>query len=57
MVCYFFAAYFGARMTKNLEEKTLEYMAAVYFLVISVFFFWNAYTGTFGEHSKKKKDK
>ena len=55
MISYFFAAYFGAKMTKDLSEKALEYCAAVYFLVISLFFFCNAYTGTFGMSSDGKK--
>jgi len=55
MISYFFAAYFGARITKDLSEKALEYSAGVYFLVISIFFFWNAYTGTFGMSSDGKK--
>ena len=53
MVSYFFAAYFGAKFTKNLTEKTLEYMAAFYFLIISIFFFWNGYTGTYGAKNTK----
>jgi uncharacterized protein len=48
MVCYFLAAYFGAHFTKNFASKTLEYMCGTYFLILALFFYWNAYTGTFG---------
>ncbi len=48
-ITYFFMAFIGAYLTKNLSNKVLEYVTAVYFLLISIFFFWNAYTGTYGE--------
>lgn len=48
-VTYFFAAFGGAYLTKNISNKTLEYITATYFLIISLFFFWNGYTGTYGE--------
>jgi len=48
-VTYFIFAYFGAYFTKDVSNKTLEYCTGVYFLLISIFFFWNAYTGTYGE--------
>ena len=54
-VTYFFAAFIGAYLTKEVSNKTLEYITASYFLVISVFFFWNAYTGTYGETSNGSK--
>ena len=54
-VTYFFAAFIVAYLTKEVSNKTLEYITASYFLVISVFFFWNAYTGTYGETSNGSK--
>jgi uncharacterized membrane protein YfcA len=54
-VTYFFVAFIGAYLTKELSNKTLEYITAFYFLVISVFFFWNAYTGTYGETNNGSK--
>ena len=54
-IFYFIAAYFGAYLTKDLSNKTLEYTTGVYFLCVSLFFFWNAYTGTYGEISHGKK--
>jgi len=48
-VTYFFVAFIGAYLTRNMSNKILEYITALYFLVISAFFFWNAYTGTYGE--------
>jgi hypothetical protein len=54
-ITYFFVALLGAYLTKNVSNKYLEYVTATYFLVISCFFFWNAYTGTYGESSGKQK--
>lgn len=54
-VTYFFMAFIGAYLTKNMSNKVLEYITACYFLIISIFFFWNAYTGTYGETSNGKK--
>jgi len=48
-VCYFVAAYFGAHFTKDISNTFLEYACGFYFLIISSFFFWNAYTGHFGK--------
>ena len=47
-VMYFFMALIGAYITKKLSSKLLEYITGTYFLIISLFFYWNAYTGTFG---------
>ena len=52
MISYFFAAYIGAYITKDMSDKTLEYSASLYFFIIGSFFLWNAYTGFFGEKSK-----
>lgn len=54
-ITYFFVAFIGAYLTRNISNKTLEYVTGVYFLIISIFFFWNAYTGTYGETSNGKK--
>jgi hypothetical protein len=54
-ICYFFMAFIGAYATRNLPNKTLEYATAIYFLVISLFFFWNGYTGAYGESDGQKK--
>ena len=54
-VTYFFVAFIGAYLTKEITNKTLEYITGMYFLIISLFFFWNAYTATYGETSNGKK--
>jgi len=54
-VCYFFMAFLGAYLTKEISNKGLEFLTGIYFLLISAFFFWNSYTGTFGEEQNGKK--
>jgi len=54
-ITYFFMAFIGAYLTRNTSNKVLEYITAFYFLIISLFFFWNAYTGTYGESSNGQK--
>jgi uncharacterized membrane protein YfcA len=54
-ITYFFMAFIGAYLTRNKSNKVLEYITAFYFLIISLFFFWNAYTGTYGESSNGQK--
>jgi uncharacterized membrane protein YfcA len=54
-ITYFFVAFVGAYLTRNISNKMLEYITGFYFLIISIFFFWNAYTGTYGESSNGKK--
>lgn len=49
IVVYFFAAWVGAFFTKNVTDQTLEYVSGVYFILIGLFFLWNAYTGTYGQ--------
>lgn len=49
MISYFFAAYFGAYITKSITNSQLEFISAIYFFVIGGFFLWNSYTGTYGE--------
>ena len=48
-ICYFFLAYVGARMTHKISNKNLQYATGVYYLIICMFFFWNAHTGTYGQ--------
>jgi uncharacterized membrane protein YfcA len=48
-ITYFFMAFIGAYLTRQISNKMLEYITGFYFLIISIFFFWNAYTGTYGE--------
>jgi len=55
-ICYFFLAFIGAYLTKNLSNQNLEFITGFYFLVISAFFFWNSYTGTYGESQNGKKN-
>ena len=54
MVSYFFAAYFGAYFTKDVDNATLEMVSGVYFITIGLFFLWNSFTGTFGESKTNK---
>lgn len=54
-ITYFFMAFLGAYLTQNISNKVLEYITAIYFLLISLFFFWNAYTGTYGESKYANK--
>jgi len=54
-LCYFLLAFVGAYLTKSVSNRTLEFITGIYFLIISAFFFWNSYTGTFGETSNGKK--
>ena len=54
-ICYFITAYFGAYITRQVNDKTLEFVTGIYFLIISIFFFWNSYTGTFGEKVSNEK--
>ena len=54
-ICYFFAAFGGAYLTQNISNKMLEFVSGLYFMVISLFFFWNSYTGTYGETTDGKK--
>lgn len=49
IISYFIAAYFGAYFSKDITNSILQYACGVYFLIISCFFFWNAYTGHFGK--------
>jgi uncharacterized membrane protein YfcA len=48
MISFFIAAFVGARISKMINATYLEYTCGFYFLMISLFFFWNAYTKRFG---------
>jgi uncharacterized membrane protein YfcA len=45
---YLIMSFVGAYITKDVSNKTLEYITGIYFCLIGVFFLWNANTGTFG---------
>ena len=49
-IAYFIAAYFGAYLTKDITNKTLEIISGIYFILIGLFFIWNSITGTYGEN-------
>ena len=53
-ICYFFAAYFGSYIVKDVSESHLEYGASIYFIFIGLFFLWNGYSGFFGNTKIKK---
>lgn len=48
MVSYFIAAYFGAKITKDIPQHTLQLVASIYMISIGVFMFWNSRTKTYG---------
>ena len=48
-ISYFIAAYFGAYLTKNVKNGTLELISGIYFIIIGLFFLWNSITGKYGE--------
>jgi uncharacterized membrane protein YfcA len=50
-IAYFIAAYFGAFLTKDITNKTLEIISGIYFILIGCFFIWNSITGTYGENN------
>jgi len=52
-ISYFFMAFVGAYLTKSITNRNLEFITGIYFLIISAFFFWNSYTGTYGEGSSQ----
>ena len=57
MISYFFAAYIGAYITKDVSDASLEYVVAFYFFIIGIFFLWNSYTGFFGKETNKTGEK
>jgi uncharacterized membrane protein YfcA len=50
-ISYFFMAFVGAYLTKTISSRTLECIPGAYFLLISLFFFWNSFTGTYGKNT------
>jgi len=43
-VTYFLAAYIGAQINKMYNQKTLEYACATVFLLITLYFYYHAYS-------------
>lgn len=43
-VTYFLAAYIGAKINNMYSQKTLEYACATVFLLITIYFFYHAYS-------------
>jgi uncharacterized membrane protein YfcA len=43
-ISYFFSAYFGAKINGLYDEKTLKYSCATCFLIITIYFYYDAYT-------------
>lgn len=43
-ITYFLAAYIGAQINKMYDQKTLEYACATVFLMITIYFYYHAYT-------------
>ena len=43
-VTYFLAAYIGAKINKMYDQKTLEYACATVFLLITIYFYYHAYS-------------
>jgi uncharacterized protein len=48
-ITYFIAAYYGSIINKNVDNKKLQYGCAVSFLIIAMYFFYEAYTSVPGE--------
>lgn len=44
VITYFLFAYFGARIHGLYDDKTLKYSCATVFLIITIFFYYDAYT-------------
>jgi len=44
VIAYFLSAYFGARIHGLYDEKTLKYSCATCFLIITIYFYYDAYT-------------
>ena len=51
MFSYFIAAYFGAKLTKGISDKTLQFVAGIYLVSIGLFMLWNSKTQTYGKKS------
>lgn len=50
-ITYFLAAYIGAQINKMYDQKTLEYACASVFLMITIYFYYHAYTLKSGKDS------
>jgi len=55
-ISYFFMAFVGAYLTKEIPNRNLEFITGLYFLMISAFFFWNSCTGTYGESTGQSRN-
>jgi uncharacterized membrane protein YfcA len=42
-ISYFFAAYYGSIINNKFDDKTLQNASGITFLMISMYFFYNAY--------------
>lgn len=43
-ITYFLTAYIGAKINKLYKQKTLEYACATVFLMITIYFYYHAFT-------------
>lgn len=43
-ITYFLAAYFGSKINAMYDQKTLEYACASVFLLITIYFYYHAYS-------------
>jgi uncharacterized membrane protein YfcA len=43
-ITYFIAAYFGSIINAEYDDKTLKYIFATFSLIISIYFYYHAYT-------------
>lgn len=48
MLTYFIAAFIGAKLTKNVDDTTIGFVAGCYMVSIGLFMLWNTHTRTFG---------
>ena len=55
VVAYFFASYFGSRITKDFSDKTLSYAVSIYFITIGCLFLLLTYYGFDVNKSKSNK--
>ncbi len=42
-ISYFIAAYYGEKIAEKMSEKTLKYGCAISFLIVTIYFFYDAY--------------
>lgn len=48
IVSMFFATWYGSYLTKYLTNQVIQYITAVYFMFVTLFFFYNAKYGAYG---------